>query len=130
MVCAKNGEGHHLLNEAFSSGKVHKTYLAIVKGCPAEREGRIDFALSSPRKGRVVVDPGGKKSLTEYRVIEQFSRFSILEVYPLTGRTHQIRIHLQSIGHPLIVDPIYTRHRFFRITDLKKYVFRLKIDHR
>jgi RluA family pseudouridine synthase len=121
VIFAKTGEGHNLLNKAFFDGEVHKTYLAIVKGCPAEKEGRIDYALSSPKKGRVVIDPGGKKSLTQYRVIETFSRFSLLEVYPLTGRTHQIRVHLHSIGHPLAVDPIYTRHRAFRITDLKKY---------
>ena len=121
VVFAKNKEGHRFLNNDFSTGKVRKTYLAIVQGCPVEKEGCIDSALSSPKKGRVVVDPGGKKSLTEYRVIEKFSRFSVLEVCPLTGRTHQIRVHLLSIGHPLIVDPIYTQHRALLITDLKKY---------
>jgi RluA family pseudouridine synthase len=129
VIFAKNSEGHQLLNKAFSAGEVQKSYLAVVKGCPAKTDGQIDFALSSSQKGRVVVDPDGKKSITKYRVIEKFSRFSLLEVTPLTGRTHQIRVHLLAIGHPLAVDPIYTRHRSFAITDIKRYA-RVPIEDR
>jgi len=122
VVFAKNSESHRLLNRSFFSAKVKKSYLAIVQGCPEKTEGRIDFALAPQKKGRVLVDPAGKKSNTVYRVMEKFSRYSVLEVNPVTGRTHQIRVHLMTIGHPLLVDPLYAGKTKFGILDLKRYV--------
>ncbi len=121
VIFAKNSESHRMLNRSFFSATVKKFYLAIVQGCPEKPDGRIDYALSPQKKGRVLVDPTGKKAITIYRVVEKFSRYSVLEVNPVTGRTHQIRVHLTAIGHPLVVDPLYTAKTQFGITDLKRY---------
>jgi 23S rRNA pseudouridine955/2504/2580 synthase/23S rRNA pseudouridine1911/1915/1917 synthase len=108
VVFAKNAESHRQLNDAFENRQVRKTYLAIVKGSPTKPEGDINLPISVPKQGKVRIDPGGRPSKTVYKVIENFKQFSLLEVYPLTGRTHQIRIHLQAIGHALAIDPVYS----------------------
>ena len=120
VIFAKNSESHRQLNRAFSTAKINKSYLAVVRGCPEPAEGRIDLALSPQKKGRVVVDPAGKKSITFYSVEDKFSRFSVLKVNPVTGRTHQIRVHLMAMGHPLLVDPLYAGKTHFGIMELKR----------
>ena len=128
VIFAKNSESHRQLNRAFSAAKIKKSYLAVVRGCPEPSEGRIDLSLSPQKKGRVVVDPAGKKSVTFYRVMDKFSRYSVLEVNPVTGRTHQIRVHLMAIGHPLLVDPLYAGKTHFSIMELKRYARVLSED--
>ncbi len=114
VLFAKSAEAHRLLNHAFQENQVSKVYVAVVEGTPSPAEGRIDLPLSGWQKGGVKIDNSGKPAVTRYRVVERFRQHSLLEVYPETGRTHQIRVHLQAVGHPLAVDPLY--HRVKRIT--------------
>jgi 23S rRNA pseudouridine955/2504/2580 synthase/23S rRNA pseudouridine1911/1915/1917 synthase len=120
VLFAKNTSMHRKLSLAFENKQVEKTYLAIVKGSPPKSNGRIEFALSVPKKGRVSIDPNGKPAVTTYKILERFNKFSLVEVYPETGRTHQIRVHLKAIGHALAVDPIYSGFSRLGIEHLKR----------
>lgn len=108
ILFAKHAQAHRYLNEQFQQRRVDKTYQALVYGCPDPPEGMIDDPLFQFGSGRMGVDSKrGKKSRTNYKVIEANTDFSIVEVKPVTGRRHQIRVHLYSIGHPIVGDPCY-----------------------
>lgn len=120
LVFALEPETHRTLSMAFESGKVHKRYLALVEG-RVEAPREVDAALVPARKGRMrVARPGeeGKPSRTRVRPVEVFTTASLVEAEPLTGRTHQIRVHLLSEGHPLLVDHQYGRDEPLRVKDL------------
>jgi len=111
LVFALDAERHRTLSMAFESGQVHKRYLALVEG-RVEVPQLIDAALAPARKGRMrVARPGeeGKPSRTRVRPVETFAHASLVEAEPLTGRTHQIRVHLLHMGHPLLFDHQYGR---------------------
>lgn len=127
LICARNAEAHRVLNQFFAEGAIQKTYLAVVKGCPSAAESKIDLPLLVTSQGKVKVSSQGKNALTLYKVLERFRNFSLLEVFPQTGRMHQIRAHLQAIGHPLAVDPKYGGADAIKISDLKRIPFREEI---
>jgi RluA family pseudouridine synthase len=111
LVFALDAERHRALSQAFESGQVKKRYRALVEG-RVEAPQLVDAALVPGRKGRMrVARPGeqGKPSRTRVRPVETFSRATLVEAEPLTGRTHQIRVHLLQLGHPLLVDHQYGR---------------------
>lgn len=121
VLFARSGEMHRQLNLLFENDKIQKTYLAIVQGAPAENEGAIDLALKPhpTRPQFIEVHKEGKPSVTNYKVIERFEYFSLLEVYPQTGRTHQIRVHLREINCPLAVDPLYGNRHSIDLSGIK-----------
>ncbi|WGD32384.1 RNA pseudouridine synthase [Ancylobacter sp. WKF20] len=98
------------LGKAFADGSVRKTYMAVVRGVPAEPGGRIELKLAkrSPTRGWwMAVDPKGQDAISEWQMLAAGEGFAVLALSPLTGRTHQLRVHLDAIGHPILGDPIY-----------------------
>jgi RluA family pseudouridine synthase len=114
ILFAKTPGFHRYLNLQFEHRQVQKTYLAVVHG-QLSRGGRIDTALRRFGSGRMAEDrEHGKPCVTEYEVLANRPEATLLRVRPLTGRKHQIRAHLFSIGHPIIGDPLYGDKRVQR----------------
>ena len=121
VLFALNRPAHRALNAAFEARRVEKTYLALVRGdVPARR--RVDQPLIDTRRGGMRLGEAGEKSaleaLTDVRPEERFGAYTLCACLPRTGRTHQIRVHLAAIGHPLAVDPRYGDERPLRIGEL------------
>jgi 23S rRNA pseudouridine1911/1915/1917 synthase len=115
ILVAKNDPAHRWLQDQFRARKVQKTYLALVDGHPPTPTGRIETpigrSLASRKKMAVVVPHKGRNAITEYRTLEKFTNHTFLEVQPITGRMHQIRIHLDFIGCPVVGDTVYGLHK-------------------
>jgi RluA family pseudouridine synthase len=108
ILYARNAEAHRQLSLQFQRRLVRKEYLALVHGVVAAEEGAIDKPLGQHGSGRVAVNPQhGRSSYTEYLVRHRFTAYTLVEAYPMTGRRHQIRVHLYSIGHPIVGDRLY-----------------------
>ncbi len=114
MVIAKNQKAHLALCQMFSEHRNEKYYIAICKGFFAQTQGTIESRIVRDRKNRKKFTTTNNKSegrdaLTKYSVVTQNGEYALLKIRIYTGRTHQIRVHLASIGHPIIGDPIYGR---------------------
>jgi len=110
LVVAKTTDAGATLKESFKSRRTAKTYLAVAIGLFQQPAGEISGPIGrSPhnRRKMAIVSDGGKPALTRYRVLVEGATCSLLEVQILTGRTHQIRVHLASIRHPILGDPLY-----------------------
>jgi RluA family pseudouridine synthase len=108
MLFAKNAEAHKSLNDQFSHHSVRKSYLALLQGVVAQESGTIDAPLRQFGSGRMGVDSKrGKESVTTFHVLRRFNSHTLVEAHPVTGRRHQIRVHLYSLGHAIVGDPLY-----------------------
>jgi 23S rRNA pseudouridine955/2504/2580 synthase/23S rRNA pseudouridine1911/1915/1917 synthase len=126
VLFARHPDMHSALNQWFEEGKIEKKYLAIVRGAPQRLKDTIDLPihLSAGKKFRMEIHKSGKPAITQYKVIEKFRLFSLLEITPKTGRTHQIRVHLSGIGCPLAVDQMYGSGKGIGIHHLKKTYYK------
>ncbi len=111
IVLAKNERAHRWLQDQFRLRTVEKTYLALVDGKPPTPTGRVEASIGrdpSHRKQMAIVSAGkGRESVSEYKTLEAFRDHTLLEFHPFTGRTHQIRLHCQFLGCPIVGDSIY-----------------------
>ena len=124
----------HKLTAMFDAQQVTKVYQALVKGRPAKSRGAISAALSSDpyRKGKMIIDPQGSPARTQYEVRRTWpAGYSLLELWPKTGRTHQLRVHLASIGCPIVSDPFYGRGELEHdiLPRLALHAWRLTLTH-
>ncbi len=109
LMIAKNDRTHLGLSELLKDHDIIRKYQAIVYGKPKQEHGFIELPIArSPQdRKKMAVVQGGRHAKTEYRVLETFKNFSLVELTLYTGRTHQIRVHMKHIGHPLLGDPVY-----------------------
>ncbi len=116
MIIAKNQPAFEYLKNQFQNHKIKKTYLALVIGSLKDKTGIINLPIGRSRKSPLqrLASPKARgtlrEAITEYKVLEKFQDYTFLEVYPKTGRTHQIRVHFKAIGHPLACDKLYTKN--------------------
>ena len=110
VLVAKNDAAHRGLAAQFKSREVRKTYLALVHGNVRNTGGEIARAVGRDPRRRVRMKAGGlrpREAVTDYRVLRRFARYTLVEAHPRTGRTHQLRVHFASIGHPIVGDTLY-----------------------
>jgi 23S rRNA pseudouridine1911/1915/1917 synthase len=112
IIVAKNDAAHLALAKQLKDRVVEKTYVALVEGHVSPEEGTIEAPITRhPTNRRKMAIGGDRESRTRYRVVRLFDGFSLLELHPETGRTHQLRVHLASIGHPVAGDRVYGRSK-------------------
>lgn len=120
VLVAKDEETFHLLQKQFMQREVKKTYVALAHGKIEERQGSINEPVGRLpwKRTKFGVFEGGRQAQTEYKVLNYYKKdkeiFTFLELYPQTGRTHQIRVHLKHIGHPIVSDPLYAGRKVSR----------------
>jgi len=124
MIVCKNQKSFDFYKKLFKTRKIKKTYTALVHGKMERKNDLIDLPITrSVSSGKMAVRSkaqGGKQALTKYSVIKQFNHFALLEVQILTGRTHQIRAHLNALNHPILGDPLYKQKNVKQKMDLNR----------
>ena len=130
LVLARNRKNAEILTKAFRERDLHKTYLALVNGCPKQKYGQVKNRIDK-QDDKMVVSSDGKAALTDYRIIDSVgNKFALVEARPLTGRTHQIRVHMECLGCPIVGDDKYFGRLKQKIDGIgnKLYLHAYKID--
>ena len=131
LMIAKNDQAHESLSGQLRERTMDKRYLAVVDGEMKEPSGRIEQPVARSKKDRkkMAIDPEGRYALTEWTLKENLRGAALLEVHILTGRTHQIRVHMQSIHHPVAGDTIYGMKNGVKAPRLMLHAWRLSFTH-
>lgn len=111
IILAKNDKTHRILADYFKNKTIKRTYIALVKGVISETSGTIDAPIGRDEKNRLrmsVTDKNSKRAVTHFKVLKRYKKYTLLELELETGRTHQIRVHMKYINHPVYNDPLYT----------------------
>ena len=131
MLVAKNDETQEALSRMLKDREIEKHYRALAEGRFKEPEGEIDAPIDRSKKDRkkMAVDPNGRPALTRWKVLAEGNGCTLLDVHILTGRTHQIRVHLKSIGHPVCGDDLYGNPRGVKVPCLMLHAWSLSFSH-
>lgn len=110
LIIAKHDKAHINMSEQIKNRKVNKKYIALVRGIIKENEATINMPIARSKKDRkkMAVDKNGKEAITHFKVLKRYDKYTLLEIKIDTGRTHQIRVHMSEIGHPVIGDEVYS----------------------
>jgi 23S rRNA pseudouridine1911/1915/1917 synthase len=132
ILLAKNERAHRWLQDQFRLRKVEKTYLALVDGKPPTPSGRVEAYIgrdpSHRKRMAIVPESRGREAISEYKTVESFKDYTLLQFHPLTGRTHQIRLHCAFLGCPIVGDKIYgKKHSSIKLGRHFLHAYRLKI---
>lgn len=114
LIVAKNDKAHLFLEEELKSHKINRTYVALVHGVIKHDTGEIDAPIGrdkNDRKKMAVTSENSKEAITHFKVLERYKNSTLIECILETGRTHQIRVHMKYIGHPIVNDPVYSRDK-------------------
>lgn len=127
ILFAKNENTHQYLSRQFEARKVEKFYIGLVIGSPLEKTGTINAGIMEHpvKKGTYLINAKGKESLTTYEVLGHYGRYTRMRFQIHTGRTHQIRVHLKNIGHPILCDDIYGDGSPLLLSSVKGKKFKL-----
>ncbi len=114
LLAAKNNIAHRKLSEQFKARRIKKVYCALVHGSLSNIKGKIDLPIGRhpTNRKKMAIVPEGRRAITYYRILQTGLGGSFIEVYPLTGRTHQIRVHLKHVGIPVVGDSVYTLKKY------------------
>ncbi len=130
LITAKNTSSMHFLSDEFRERRARKTYLAVIHGRLPAVKGEIKTLINRDRNDRkkmTVRTDSGREAHTEYRVLKVFDQYSFVALYPKTGRTHQLRVHMKSMGTPICGDPIYSSRKDPFGFGLSLHAYRLRI---
>lgn len=122
ILFAKNEAAHKHYSKQFEERQTKKIYTGLVTGSPAQKSGTVEAPIAEhpALNGTMIVHRKGKESITDYEVLEDFGIYSYMQFRIHTGRTHQIRVHMKEIGHPVVCDPLYGDGKSVLISALKK----------
>lgn len=131
MLVAKNDQAHAALSDQLANREMEKHYRAVVYGKMKEPEGVIEKPIGRSKNDRkkMAVDADGRWAKTEWKVLKEFTDRTLLDVHIITGRTHQIRVHMASIGHPVLGDEIYGHKRMPNAPRLMLHAYSLAFTH-
>ncbi|MEO9005086.1 MAG: RluA family pseudouridine synthase [Ginsengibacter sp.] len=122
ILFAKNELAHKYLSQLFEQRNIEKNYLGIVRGSMPDKKGSVNEPIAEHpiKKGMMTISKKGKPSITNYEVLEDYGIYSLVQFDIQSGRTHQIRVHTQSLGHPIICDTVYGDGKSILLSSFKK----------